>query len=119
MENIKLQILGSHLGVLQTNLSEYEKKLLTNERSAVLKGMVEYYREETKLVGRYLMGLVTVRRDENSPPIPVPMPVPVPVPQSPVMPEDTEDSPVPAETTPEPTPEPAEPEVVTDAVPLA
>jgi hypothetical protein len=88
MENMKLQILGNHLTVLQTNLSEYEKKLLTNERSAILKGMVEYYREETKLVGRYLMGLVVVIRDENSPPIPVPMPVPVPVPQSPLEPEE-------------------------------
>lgn len=88
MEQMKLQILGSYLQSAQNNLSAYEAKLLTNDRSSTLKNVVDFYREETKLVSRYLMGLVTVKavEVEAAPELPI-MPI---MPELPIAPPEPE-----------------------------
>lgn len=100
MEQTKLEVLGKDLERLQTSLTNYEGKLINNPKSVLIAELVSYYKEQTRLVRMYILGLVKVIKDDKPEPHPEPTPVPVPVP----------------EPTPEPTPVP-EPEPVPDSVP--
>lgn len=116
MENIKLEVLGKDLERLQANLTIYEQKLITNDKSNIVRGLVEYYKEQARLVRMYIMGLIRIVPDTTPAPEPVPAPVPVPVPlpvpepvpvptPAPVTAEPAAPEPVPVcDATPDPTP---------------
>lgn len=96
-----LQILGDDLNRLTHNLTNYEAKLVSNDKSNTIKSLVEYYRSESRLVRSIIVNIVN-----GSNPGPVPLPVePVPPCPAPV-PPCPKPAPVPAPT-PEPTPVPA------------
>jgi len=112
MENIKLEVLGKDLERLQANLTIYEQKLITNDKSNIVRGLVEYYKEQARLVRMYIMGLIRIVPDTTPAPEPVPAPVPVPVPLPvpvpapvPVAAEPAAPEPAPVcDATPDPTP---------------
>ena len=115
MENIKLEVLGKDLERLQANLTLYEQKLITNDKSNIVKGLVEYYKEQARLVRMYIMGLIRIVPNNTPEPTPVPVPepvpapapapapVPVPVPETPVVPAIPDPAPA-ADPTPDPVP---------------
>jgi hypothetical protein len=103
-------VLGADLDRLQNNLTAYEGKLLANNKSDLVKTLVDYYRQESRLARRVLFSLLAPPEPIPAEPIPAPTPVepaPAPVPAPcPPAPE-----PIPAEPAPEPAPAPAEDDV--------
>ena len=103
MEKTKSEVLGKDLERLQTSLSAYELKLLNNDKSSSIKAMVEYYREQARLVRMFIMGLIRIVQVDGTVPVPAPVPeVTPPVLLEEVAPATPE--PVATEATPEPVP---------------
>jgi hypothetical protein len=94
--NYGLQVLGADLDRLHHNLTTYEQKLLANDKSNAVKALVDYYRQESRMVRMAILALLT-----PTPVVPVPVPAPEPTPVPTPVPVP---APVP---TPEPVPEPA------------
>lgn len=100
-----VSVLGADLDRLQNNLTAYEGKLLQNNKSDLVKTLVDYYRQESRLARRVLFSLLAPPEPVPAEPIPAPTPVEPPPAPAPVEPAPT---PVPAEPAPaEPTPVPA------------
>lgn len=78
-----LHILGADLERLNNNLTIYETKLVSNDKSNVIKGLVEYYRNESRLVRSSILNIL--KGGDLSPSAPVPS-EPVPAEPTPVEP---------------------------------
>lgn len=101
-----LQVLGADLDRLNTTLALYEQKLQLNDKSTILKGLVEYYRQESHMVRACIVDMIKKGVPAPVEPLPVPVPVPTPVPPCPCPVPAPEPTPVPVPD-PVPAPEPA------------